>query len=49
MAQYGFTKNGYRFDLSNEIGKGGEGIVYKIDDKIAAKIYYSRSLTDEKL
>lgn len=43
-----FTKKGKEVTLIEELGKGGEGIVYAVDNKTVAKIYNSKSLTTDK-
>ena len=43
-----YNKNHKSISLKEEINKGGEGIVYLVDDSTVAKIYHPKSLTVEK-
>ncbi len=43
-----YNKNHKSISLKEEINKGGEGIVFLVDDSTVAKIYHPKSLTVEK-
>lgn len=48
MANIVYTQNKNEISLIQEIGKGGEAVVYAIDNYNVAKIYKNKSLTKEK-
>ncbi len=43
-----YNKNDKAIILKEELGKGGEGIIYLVDTKTVAKIYHTKSLLPEK-
>ncbi len=43
-----YYQNGEEIILKEEIGKGGEGIIFSIDSNIVAKIYTLNSLNEQK-
>lgn len=43
-----YTQSGIEIILGKEIGRGGEGIIYKISDGTVAKIYHKENATQEK-
>lgn len=43
-----YNKNDKPIILKEELGKGGEGIIYLVDTKTVAKIYHTKSLLPEK-